>query len=179
MRPFRETIETYIRAKDGNRPFLMAQAFAEDAVLEVAVTPGTIAFPPTSFGVDAISDTLVRDFARSYENVHTFCLASPPSQEATTFSCGWLVGMSEKANRNVRVGCGRYDWQFRSPTYNVVRLKVTVQIMESLAPAALVPVMTWLRTLPYPWCPPSLALVELPKLPGLRALRQHLANPSD
>ena len=32
-----ETMRTYILAKDGNRPFLMKQAFAVDAELETVV----------------------------------------------------------------------------------------------------------------------------------------------
>lgn len=174
----RETIEAYILAKDGNRPFLMEKAFAEDAVLEVAVTSGAISFPPTSSGLESIANTLVREFARSYENVHTFCLGSPPSHDSAPFSCDWLVAMSEKENRSVRVGYGRYDWHFRSPTRRAARLKITIQLMESLAPGALVHIMHWVSTLPYPWCPARLALAELPDFPELRSVRQHLANRS-
>src|SRR5574340_738098 len=126
-----ETIEIYILAKDGNRPFLMEKAFAEDAVLEVAVMGGAIAFPPESFGLESISNTLVREFARRYENVHTFCLASPPGNGVTTFACDWLVGMSEKETRHARVGYGGYDWNFQPLTGKASRLKITVQIMES------------------------------------------------
>lgn len=178
MHSAKETIEAYIRAKDGNRPFLMERAFAEDAVLDVAVTTGTISFPPTSSGLESIANTLVREFVRTYENVHTFCLDSPPGHDAATFSCNWLVAMSERENRNVRVGCGRYDWHFRLPTRRAARLKITIQLMESLAPRALLPVMHWVSTLPHPWCPARLALAELPNFPELRVLRKHLANRS-
>lgn len=178
MRSARQIIETYILAKDGNRPFLMGNVFVEDAVLEMAVTGGTIAFPPRSFGLESISNTLVREFARTYENVHTFCLTSAPSHHAGTFSCDWLVGMSEKENRNVRVGCGRYDWHFHSSAHKAARLNITIQVMESLAAAAIIPIMSWLSTLPYPWCPAGLVLAKVPDLPELRSIRQHLANRS-
>ena len=178
MRSTSEAIETYIRAKDGNRPILMGEVFAEDAELEITVVGGSITLPQKSSGLEAISDTLVREFARSYENICTFCLAMPQSQDASTFSCNWLVGMSEKENRNVRVGFGRYDWCFRSSTHEVARLSISVQIMESLAPATVVTVMRWLSALPYPWCPAHLALKECPRLPELRSIRQHLVNSS-
>ena len=178
MRSTAEAIETYIRAKDGNRPVFMGEVFAEDAELEITVPGGSITFPQKSSGLEAISDTLVREFARSYENIWTFCLAIPPSQDASTFSCNWLVGMSEKENRNVRVGFGRYDWRFRSSTHKVARLAISVQIMESLAPATLVTVVRWLSALPYPWCSAHAALKGCPCVPELLSLRWHLVNSS-
>jgi hypothetical protein len=39
-------IQTYIRAKDENRPHLMPSAFAPDASLEVRVETENISFPP-------------------------------------------------------------------------------------------------------------------------------------
>ena len=178
MRSTREAIETYIRAKDGNRPILMGGVFAEDAVLEMTVTGGSITFPRQSSGLEAISDTLVREFARAYENICTFCLALPPSGDASTFSCNWLVGMSEKETRNVRVGFGRYDWRFHSSTHKVTHLAISVQIMESLPPATLGTVTGWLSALPYPWCPAHLAVKECPRVPALLSIRQHLVNSS-
>jgi hypothetical protein len=41
-------IQTYIRAKDENRPHLMPSAFALDAKLEMKVKTGNISFPPAS-----------------------------------------------------------------------------------------------------------------------------------
>jgi len=38
-------VRNYILAKDGNRPFLMRQAFAEDAELEMVVNTDAISFP--------------------------------------------------------------------------------------------------------------------------------------
>ena len=106
MQSAQESIATYIRAKDQNQPHLMKHAFAEAATLEMVVRTGSISFPPISTGLESISDVLVRRFAQTYENVHTFCLAAPPQTDEVTFSCSWLVGMSEKESRMVRVGCG-------------------------------------------------------------------------
>lgn len=74
----------------------MERAFAENATLEMVVNSGTISFSPISIGLQSISDVLVRRFAQTYENVHTFCIAAPPRNDDGSLSCDWLVGMSEK-----------------------------------------------------------------------------------
>jgi hypothetical protein len=94
--PSAQAVEIYIRAKDENRPYLMERAFAENAILEMIVNSGTISFPPISIGLQSISDVLVRRFAQTHENVHTFRLAAPPRNDEVNFSCDWLVGMSER-----------------------------------------------------------------------------------
>jgi len=96
MITLQKSIETYIRAKDGNRPFLIADAFTVDAELTMQVNTSEISFPATVQGAKAISDVLVSEFAQRYENVYTFCIGAPPAAEAA-FSCDWLVCMSEKA----------------------------------------------------------------------------------
>jgi hypothetical protein len=47
-------IQTYIRAKDENRPHLMPSAFALDAKLEMKVKTGNISFPPASTSCNAL-----------------------------------------------------------------------------------------------------------------------------
>jgi len=135
----------------------MERVFAENATLEMVMNSGTISFPPIAKGLQSISDVLVRRFAQTYENVHTFCLALPPRNDEVRFSCNWLVGMSEKDSRMVRVGCGRYDWMFHPGAPCVVgRLTITIDLMQSLAPTYLASVMSWLSQLPYPWCSPQI-----------------------
>lgn len=175
MNKSREAVETYIRAKDSNRPWLMGNAFSAKATLEMIVNTETIAFPPISHGIHAISDVLVRRFAQTYENVHTFCLASPPRPEQVQFACPWLVGMSEKDGGAVRIGSGRYNWLFQSQDPGLVeRLSITVDTMETLAPDCLTLVMDWLSRLPYPWCPASVALERAPLVKSLHSIREHL-----
>src|SRR5213593_1987385 len=140
-----EVIGTYIRAKDENRPHLMKRAFAEDATLEMVVKTGTISFPPHASGLESITDILVRKFAQNFENVYTFCLAPPPQGQHSSFSCKWLVGMSEKETRRVRVGCGRYDWLFQSKGPRLAqRLTITIELMQVLPPERLPSVIAWL-----------------------------------
>ncbi len=170
-----EAIQTYLRAKDENRPYLMKRAFSEAATLEMVVNSGTISFPSFSNGVDAITQVLVRDFGKAFENVCTFCLAHAPEGNDTRFSCNWLVGLSEKATGAVRVGCGRYDWFFevREP-FLVERLKITIDIMETLSPDTLHPVMDWLSKLPYPWCSAAEVINGIPNLVGLKPIFNYI-----
>lgn len=170
-----DCIANYIRAKDENRSFLMARAFAGDAVLDMVVKTDAISFPPRSSGLESITDTLVRRFGATFENVHTFCLAQWPPTDQARYSCGWLVGMSEKGSRRVRAGCGRYDWRFRPGESPLVeRLTITVEVMQSLPPSLLNPVMDWLAELPYPWCDARVALARAPALDERQPLLQYM-----
>jgi hypothetical protein len=172
MQTAREAIAAYIQSKDENRPYLMRHAFDENATLTIIVKSEAISFPPSTTGCEAITDVLVRGFAQTYENVRTFCLSSPPQPADTKFSCPWLVGMSEKGNRMVRVACGRYDWSFRSQAPRLAeKLAITIDVMQVLSPASLSSVMEWLLQLPYPWCPAETTFEGAPTLKELEPVR--------
>lgn len=153
----RSSIQAYIQGKDSNRPHLLDQAFTPHAVLRMEVRTSAIQFPAASHGREAIKNVLVRQFNQSYENVYTFCLDEPPAAEPRTFSCGWLVAMSEKVTGAVRVGRGRYDWSFDAATGLADSLAITIDAMITLPPAELQPVIGWVARLPYPWCSAALA----------------------
>jgi hypothetical protein len=172
--PFRsEHIRTYLRAKDENRPHLMNSAFADSARLEVRNTTDAISFPPATFGVEAITQVLVRDFARTYENIYTFCLCAEPGDAEGQFTCPWLVGMSDRASGSIRVGCGAYDWSFQDEGNRLVdSLVIGIHVMKVLPGDHLRPVMIWLSGLPYPWCPPSVAIKEMPQLAELAEVKE-------
>ena len=69
----------------------MARAFAPDAVLKMALRTQAIAFPPESHGLAAITDTLVRKFGQTYDNVFTFYLSRPRPASGcpSTAATGW------------------------------------------------------------------------------------------
>jgi hypothetical protein len=170
-------IGAYIRAKDENRPYLMPLAFAGAANLRMVVKSDAISFPTHASGREAITDVLVRDFAQTYENVRTFCLSSPPESVATAFSCDWLVGMSAKETRLVRVGCGRYDWVFGSASpCRAMELTITVEVMQLLPAETLFSVMEWFDQLAYPWCSKRAAFDHAPELEGLDPVRHWLSS---
>lgn len=170
-----DSIRTYIRAKDESRPWLMRHAFAEDSRLEFDIRTDTITFPPSAQGREAITDVLIRRFSSDYENVYTYCLSLPPEGASCQFSCGWLVGMSQRADGKVRVGTGRYDWDFApGERCLVARLRITIERMPVLPATCLEPVMTRLSALPYPWCPPGEAARVMPQIDGLEEVRARL-----
>ena len=84
--PF-DAVTTYFLAKDGNRPFLMRRAFAEDVELQMVVKTDAISFPESAKGVAAIEDILGRRFATDFENVYTFCLERPSAAHRRHFPC--------------------------------------------------------------------------------------------
>lgn len=144
-------LREYFRAKDENRPHRLSRVFTADARLEVRNRAAGVDLPADSQGREAIADALVRRFNQTYENIYSFYLARPPA-DATQFSCDWLVGMTEKANGQARVGCGRYDWTFgNAPVRAAVRLVITIERMERLPPASAEALQRWLLELDYPW----------------------------
>jgi hypothetical protein len=169
-------LRTYFHAKDENRPHLMSQVFSEAATLEMVVKTGTIAFPPVSHGRAAITDVLSRCFAQTYENVYSFYLQRP-SGAASSFACDWLVGMSEKADGAVLVGCGRYEWNFQQQApFLVDRLVITIDVMQVLPPPDLECIMAWLTALPYPWCSANAAIASAPPLNALEPVVQYVGR---
>ena len=172
-----ETVETYFFAKDGNRPFLMRRAFHTDAELEMIVKTNAITFPAHTKGLAAIEDVLGRRFANDCENVYTFGLSRPTEANRHQFTCNWLVGMSEKGNGPIRVGCGRYDWFFTPDEPCLCRrFVITIDVMEILPAHMIDEVMGWLTSLPYPWCTPEQATAHMPAAPGLEAVRSYLTS---
>ncbi|MCP4621368.1 MAG: hypothetical protein GY844_33620 [Bradyrhizobium sp.] len=168
-----DAVRTYILAKDGNRPFLMRQAFAENAELEMVVKTDAISFPGTVKGLSELENTLVRRFGVESENVYTFCLSKPSEADRARFQCPWLVGMSSRTTGEIRVGCGRYDWQFDEQG-KVSKLVIVIDVMKVLPAGELGMTMRWLSALPYPWCSSSQALQSIPAHEGLAEITAYL-----
>jgi hypothetical protein len=169
-------LHNYFRAKDANRPHLMAHVLTPDAQLEVTNRADSIAFPSFTQGREAIAQVLVSGFGQVYENVYSFYMQRPPAL-ADAWSCDWLVAMSEKEGGRVRVGCGRYDWSFQAEGPRLAnRLHITIERMELLPPRDLTAVMDWVAGLPYPWCDSSLAVGSAPGLAQLRPITRYLGK---
>jgi hypothetical protein len=171
----RQSIETYIYAKDGNRPHLLSRAFTTDAELVMNVKTDEISFPATVQGLAGISAALVSQFAQRYENVYTFCLGTPPD-DATAFSCNWLVCMTEKQSGAARVGFGAYEWICQEASGMVSKLKITIEEMKTLPSSQGDSILEWASTLPYPWCPHDFPLRSVPPIPAVREIASHLAQ---
>jgi hypothetical protein len=152
MANLKDAIESYIYAKDGNRPHLLTDAFAHGASLAMTVKTAAIAFPQQTKGRDAIASVLVSDFAQKYENVYTFCVGAMPVDGQREFSCDWLVCMTEKGTGAARIGYGRYDWTGDSHARCLTRLHITIEEMATLPKASADSLLRWASRLPYPWC---------------------------
>lgn len=155
-------LRTYFHAKDENRPFLLADVFSPDAQLEIRNRSDQISFPATTIGLEGIADALVRRFNQAYENIYSFYMDRPgPNDES--FSCDWLVGMTDKESRSVRVRCGHYDWTFRSgPDLLATRLIITIETMIVLGASRTASVMGWLKQLACPWSSAAEVIRTLP-----------------
>lgn len=162
-------LRRYFHAKDENRPHLLAGVFSADARLEIRNSSAQILFPAVTVGLEAISDVLVRQFNRTYENIYSFYLGKPADGD-DAFSCDRLVGMTEKESRCVRTGCGSYDWAFvRTPALRATKLIISIDAMRVMDSGVAEDVMRWLATLEYPWtsveavtrAPPNAQLVRL------------------
>ena len=175
-----DLLRDYVRAKDENRPHLIPRVFCDSACLEMRVKTQDISFPPVSQGAATIADVLVRRFNQVYENIYTFCMEKPAAGSAkppAVFACDWLVGMSEKATGNVRVGCGRYEWIFlpSSPPC-VERLAITIEAMQTLPPWRLPEVLNWLLALDYPWSSAAAVCRSAPAINLLDPVLKYLAR---
>lgn len=175
MTLLRRSIETYIHAKDGNRPHLMPSAFTVDAELVMEVKTEEISFPTLVKGVDGISAVLVSQFAQRYENIYTLCLGTPPDDE-TSFRCDWLVCMTEKVSGAARMGFGRYEWLCQDGSGKVSKLKITIEEMKNLSGESSQSILEWVRMLPYPWCPHDLPAQSAPNIPSVQKIVRHLAG---
>lgn len=173
-----QVLRNYFHAKDENRPHLLASVFSPDARLEICNRSNQISFPAVTVGLDAIADVLVRRFNQAYENIYSFYLDRPGPKDAA-FCCDWLVGMTDKESRSVRVGCGRYDWSFqRMPVVLATRLVITIESMLVLDASRTTSVLDWLRGLKYPWT--SIADVLRSRPPGeLAPVSSYLAGGPD
>ncbi len=170
-----DAIATYIEAKDHDRPQLMADAFLDDCELEMVVKTTAISFPSAAVGLEQVTRVLVRDFSAQYDNVRTFCLSRPPSDHPAQFRCRWLVGMTARQDGAVRVGCGHYDWHFRSGDGRVERLSIEIALMSVLPAKDARRILPWLAAIPYPWCSGPDAARDMPSIDALAAIRTFIA----
>jgi len=161
-----QVLRAYLHAKDENRPHLLDGVFSVDARLEIRNRSEQISFPAVTVGLAAIAGVLVRRFNQTYETIYSFYLDRPATSD-DAFSCDWLVVMTEKESKAVRVGFGRYDWTFRrEPALRVSGLIITIEAMLILDATVQTKAMHWVRQLDYPWTSVaavtrSLPLVEL------------------
>jgi len=170
-------LRDYFRAKDENRPHLLERVFSADAELRVRNLSENIAFPAITHGRAAIAEVLVRSFALANENVYSFYLDAPPVAGTQAFDCAWLVGMSERASGQLRVGCGTYAWSFAAePLPLATRLVIVIERMEVLPQRESAPVFAWLESLSYPWSSAAAVRRGMPAIGSLSPVAEVLGR---
>ncbi len=108
-------LERYVAAKDGNRPHLMEQIYAPDAVLTYSIATDSISFPARTVGLEAITRTLVVDFGQRFTRCRTYYVVdNPPAGNASIPFIPWLVLMREEARSRPAPGQGILRLDLRS-----------------------------------------------------------------
>lgn len=177
-----DLLRQYIRAKDENRPRIMADAFLPDATLNMKLSTTAVAFPSETQGVEGIADVLSRTFGTRFDNVYTFYLDHPGRDtRRDTFACDWLVAMTQKDDNTLRVGCGGYVWHMQAEPHRVARLDIDIDAMVVLEPGLTDQVFDWIERLPYPWTAARTVLGHAPDIaalaPVLQRIEAGLQNP--
>lgn len=169
-------LQNYFRAKDGNQPLLMREVFSEDALLTFDVKTPVVSFPDVVRGRDSIADVLISRFGETYDQVRSFYLGRPAAG-VVEFSCDWLVGMRHRGDREVRVGCGRYEWKFQADEPGLaIELRITIESMQRLPPGELPAIQAWFGRLDYPWSSAHAAAAKAPASPELVPVLRYLAR---
>ena len=152
-------LERYVAAKDGNRPHLMAEIYAPDAVLTYSIATDSISFPARTVGVDAITRTLVVDFGQRFTRCQTYYIVDvPPAGDASIPFVPWLVLMREEARSSTRVGRGFYAWTFaraNAGQLRVTAMHIHIERMDLIDDPDSQPLANLQAPLPYPWLPPA------------------------
>ncbi|MEO8629961.1 MAG: hypothetical protein ABI612_17925 [Betaproteobacteria bacterium] len=157
-------LERYVEAKDLVRAHLMEHIYTPHAVLTFSIATDTIAFPARVTGREALTQTLVVDFAERFDSCRTYYVTPtrPSTQHVTpamqsTVSLPWLVLMRETATASMRIGKGFYRWSFAlEPLLRVEAMHIHIERMDPIADPDSRLLRTAQSRLPYPWLTPAI-----------------------
>ncbi|KWK16776.1 hypothetical protein WT77_29275 [Burkholderia stagnalis] len=154
----RALLEGYLRAKDLNRPELIATCFAADAGLSFSLASDDIDFPARVDGAPAIAKTLVGDFGARFERCRTYCVCVEPHVNGDgACEMPWLVVMRQKDSGALRIGNGTYRWQFareHDGAERIARLHIHIVRMDTIDDPRADRLDALHGALGYPWLPP-------------------------
>lgn len=153
----RAMLECYLRAKDLNRPALIADCFAADAALSFSLANDDIDFPPRVTGAAAIASTFVEEFGERFERCRTYYVCAEPAVDEHGISAmPWLVVMRQKDNGALRIGHGTYRWQFAPDSGSVARiaaLHIHIARMDTIDDPDATKLDALHAAFGYPWLP--------------------------
>jgi len=151
----RRLLERYVQAKDSVQPQLMREIYAPDAVLTYSTATDSISFPAKTIGLEAITSTLVVEFATRFGSCKTYYVCeSPPPDDAAVAGIPWLVVMREPAAATLRIGKGCYRWTFAKEGF-VSAMHIHIERMDAIPDADGRLLRAAQAELPYPWLQPA------------------------
>lgn len=167
---YKNKVTSYIYAKDNNKPHLMDSIFKSSAKLDIILNSDNISFPSQTIGLEKITTVLINDFNKTYENVYTLCIEDTLIESKNTLQCKWLVVMSEKDSKQIRVGYGLYLWNFDCDEILVDNLTITIEQMNILDKKHTNEIFNWINKLSYPCCTSEALFKTIPNLDALSFL---------
>lgn len=169
---YKNIVSKYLYAKDNNKPHLMKKTFISHSKLDVKLNSENISFPSITKGVEEITNVLITNFNNIYDNVYTLCLDDTVVVEENSLKCIWLVVMTEKQSAKVRFGYGSYYWSFSNDLAEYLNIIIDDMVIldENLSEELL----TWVSSLPYPWCKSKEILESLPKIDELESFKKEV-----
>jgi len=163
----KDLLEAYLEAKDLDRPSLILECYAPNAVLTYSIATDTISFPSKVLGADAIAQTLVRDFRKKFDRCKTYYVCDSIIDRGQRIDfMPWLVIMREVSNSALRVGKGYYRWQFESDEtrMRVCAMHIHIERMDIIERRDGKTLDALQSELPYPWLPPATLLETFERL---------------
>ncbi|HKQ23742.1 MAG TPA: hypothetical protein VJT81_04765 [Burkholderiales bacterium] len=167
MNTSKDLLEAYLEAKDRNRPHLILESHTPNAILTYSIATDTISFPSKVMGADAIAQTLVRDFRKTFDRCKTYYVCDSIVDRAPHIDfVPWLVIMREMSNSALRVGKGYYRWQFEfdGTRTRVCAMHIHIERMDHIEDRAGNTLNALQSELPYPWLPPATLLETFERL---------------
>jgi hypothetical protein len=179
-------LDRYVEAKDQVRPQLMPHIYAGDAILTFSIDSSSLVFPPRVTGLEAITQTLVRDLGARFSQIRTFYVRDePPRADDNVALIPWLVLMHEPGAACSRAGRGYYRWTFGGTPLLVRAMHIHIDRMDRVEDPDRRLISAAQAELPYPWLPPASmrsrfdSLIASDRAFGfLQALRTPVALPS-
>jgi hypothetical protein len=155
----RSLLELYIQAKDSVQPQLMRQIYVSDATLTYSIATDSISFPARTAGLDAITRTLIIDFATKFGSCKTYYVCEAAPLDDSSFArVPWLVVMREPAAASLRIGKGYYEWRFAPAAAEATRvtaMHIHIERMDAILDPDGSRLIGAQSALPYPWLQPS------------------------
>ena len=155
----KDLLEAYLRAKDLNQPSVILECYTPDALLTYSIATDTISFPARVSGAQAIAQTLVRDFREKFDCCKTYYVCDSIAADARSIEyLPWLVIMRQISDRALRLGRGRYRWDFQRDDsgMRVCAMHIHIERMDIIEDRDGAKLSALQQALPYPWLRPAI-----------------------